>query len=163
MVAIDSQFNPTVEKHSTITTKEINKIYAITMQSIKFNTSREVMLLLLVAPIWLTTPAHAHNKPGSQFDPDNTLPSRTLVQDLRKQENTKQIEYENSAADKLRKQRRIKMLRVQDCANKASAGLGPINQRLNEETSRTPKNSSVIKSLKEQRLEILMKIKRCSD
>jgi hypothetical protein len=162
MVAIDSQFNPTVEKHSTITTEESNKIYTITMQNIKFNTSREVMLLLLVAPIWLTTPAYANNKPGSQSDPNNTLPSLTLVQDLRKQENTKQGDG-GAAADRLAKQRRIKMLRVQDCANKASAGLESINQRLNEETSRTPKNSSVIKSLKEQRLEILMKIKRCSD
>jgi hypothetical protein len=151
MVAIDSQSNQTIEKNSIITTEESNKIYTITMQNIKFNTSREVILLLLVAPIWLTTPAYADDKPGSKFEQTQIEQSARTVKSQSK-ESVHQQRYEQYQVDE---QRALK------CEKKASAKALPINQRLQEEVSRTPRNRSVINSLEKQRSEIFMEIKRC--
>jgi hypothetical protein len=129
-------------KHSTITTKEINKIYTITMQSIKFNTSREVMLLLLVAPIWLTTPAHAHNKPGSQFDPNNTL--------------SKPIGMQIVQSD-----RTVKM-RQQRCQTAALTQLQVVQKKLALERSRFQETNPVIQDLREQEKAKLAAVEKCA-
>jgi acyl-CoA thioesterase FadM len=147
MVAINSQFNQTIEKNSIITTEESNKIYTITMQNIKFNTSREVILLLLVAPIWLTTPAYADDKPGSEVDQTQIRNERRLCQ----QRFVKQGAQESVAKTRC----------ITKCETERAAKALPINQRLKEEVSRTPRNRSVINSLEKQRLEVFAEIKRC--
>jgi hypothetical protein len=158
VVAIDSQSHQTIEKHSKITTEEINKIYTITMQNIKFNTSREVIFLLLAAPILLTTPAYANNKPGREFvDPTQIAQSAITVEKQRKEwrlckQRLLQQSYPESVAAETCAMR---------CEKKGADKVLPINQRLQEEFSRRPSSRSVINSLEKQRLEIFMEMKRC--
>jgi hypothetical protein len=128
------------------------------MQNIKFNTSREVILLLLAAPILLITPAYANNKPGREFvNPTQIAQSAITVERQRKERRLcKQRLLQQSYPESIAIERC-----VMRCEKEGADKVLPINQRLKEEVFRRPSNRSVINSLEKQRLEIFMEMKRC--
>jgi hypothetical protein len=146
MVAIGSKLGQTIEKHIIITTEERSKVY--NMPNIKFNASRGVVFLLLVTPMWLTTPAYAKNRLGSQFDP--------------KANNPRSIENQRyQSLHQVGNQRRRNLL-INNCQDKAKERDRLIDQKIRQELKRKPYNQSALQSLQEQKLESSYELSRCA-